>query len=146
MPIVGNTITEVRIKINPEASSLKSIQNNMLIKNVSEKKVDKNNYLVLKCDLLTTYVENEDKPTAQFMISEDVLFSGKDKEMKEMLEKWEKEQKLSKEVQDNLLKSIQTICMYDLQFFTNRMRFPASNRIQLQRSKRGEERKEEINQ
>ncbi|PIU62851.1 hypothetical protein COX58_02535 [archaeon CG_4_10_14_0_2_um_filter_Archaea_38_6] len=124
MPIVGNTITEVRIKINPEASSLKSIQNNMLIKNVSEKKVDKNNYLVLKCDLLTTYVENEDKPTAQFMISEDVLFSGKDKEMKEMLEKWEKEQKLSKEVQDNLLKSIQTICMYDLQFFTNRMRFP----------------------
>ncbi|MBN1923183.1 MAG: hypothetical protein JW791_00290 [Nanoarchaeota archaeon] len=125
MPIVGKAITDVRIKIDSkEGDKAGGIQNNMLIRDIEEKKMDKNTLLLISCNLVTTYLKAENKPLAQFMISEDLYFSGKDKELKEIVDEWKKNKKLPKDAEEGLVQSVNTICMYDLQFFTNRMGFP----------------------
>lgn len=125
MPIVGNNITEVRIKIEPnQGDQLQGVRNNMLIKSIEEKKINNNKFLLFKCDLLTTYLKSEKEPLAQFMISEDLLYTGDDKELKELQKEWNESKKLAKKYEEKIIEGINMICMYDLQFFTNRMRFP----------------------
>ncbi len=125
MPIVGKTITDVRIKIDSKQGDKPGgIQNNMLIRDLEESKIDGNNLIVIKCNLVTTYLKTDKNPLAQFMISEDLYFSGNDKEIKDVLKEWNANKKLPKKFERGLIESINTICMYDLQFFTNKMGFP----------------------
>ncbi|VVB74970.1 Uncharacterised protein [Candidatus Tiddalikarchaeum anstoanum] len=125
LPVIANNIGEVRIKIDTkESGKLTGVRNNMLIKNVEEKKLGDKKGLILTVDLLTTYVKEDDKPLSQFLVEEEMLYAGEEKEVKEILDEWTKDKKIPKKFEDSLIQGLNTICMYDMQFFTNRMRFP----------------------
>ena len=125
MPIIANNITDVRIKIDTkEGGQLQGIQISPSIMSIEEKKVNKEDMLLINCSLLANYNKADGKPLAQFMVSEEILMSGDAKEIKEIVGSWEKDKKLPSRMEEQLLESMTTVCMYDLQFFTNKMRFP----------------------
>lgn len=125
MPIVANNIGEVRIKVDTKVPGrIIGVKNNMLIKEIDEKKIGDKQALILTCDLLTTYMQETDKPVSQFLLEEEVLYTDDEKNLKEVMDEWKKNKKLPKKFEDNIIKGLNTICMYDMQFFTNRMRFP----------------------
>ncbi|MDD4352920.1 MAG: hypothetical protein PHN56_00530 [Candidatus Nanoarchaeia archaeon] len=124
MQIVANNISEISIKIETENQlKLEKIQNNVMISDLKDKK---NGFILLKCKLLTKYTDSEDKALGQFLLGEELLVKGEDKEIEEANKEWEKEKKLPSKMEKELLSGINTICIYDMQFFTNRMRFPPS--------------------
>lgn len=144
MPFVANNLTEVRIKVESETGDkLQGVQNNMLIKSVEEKKVNNQKLLLFKCDLLTTFLKGKEEPLAQFMVSEDLLYAGPEKELQEIMKEWEKNKKMPKGLDDRIIEGINTICMYDLQFFTNKMRFPPVTGYNMNVKKEGKKEKKE---
>ncbi|MFA5303458.1 MAG: hypothetical protein WC393_02890 [Candidatus Nanoarchaeia archaeon] len=124
MQIVANNISEISIKIETEDQlKLEKIQNNVMISDLKDKK---NGFVLLKCKLLTKYTDSSDKALGQFLLGEELLIKGDDKEVEEAKKEWEKEKKLPSKMEKDLLTGINTICIYDMQFFTNKMRFPPS--------------------
>lgn len=124
MQIVANNISEISIKIETEDQlKLEKIQNNVMISDLKDKK---NGFVLLKCKLLTKYTDSEDKALGQFLLGEELLIKGEDKEIESARKEWEKEKKLPSNMEKELLTGINTICIYDMQFFTNKMRFPPS--------------------
>jgi hypothetical protein len=124
LQIVANNISELSIKIETEDQlKLEKIQNNVMISDLKDKK---NGFVLLKCKLLTKYTDSEDKALGQFLLGEELLIKGDDKEVEEAKKEWEKEKKLPSKMEKDLLTGINTICIYDMQFFTNKMRFPPS--------------------
>lgn len=124
MQIVANNISEISIKVETEEQlKLEKIQNNVMI---SELKDKKNGFMLLKCKLLTKYTDSSDKPLGQFLLGEELLLKGDEKEIETAKNEWEKDKKLPKNMEKELLNGINTICIYDMQFFTNKMRFPPS--------------------
>jgi hypothetical protein len=124
LQIVANNISEINIKIETEDQlKLEKIQNNVMISDLKDKK---NGFMLLKCKLLTKYLDSNDKALGQFLLGEDLLIKGEDKEIEDVKKEWEKEKKLPKKMEKELLSGINTICIYDMQFFTNKMRFPPS--------------------
>lgn len=124
MQIIANNISELSIKIETEEQlKLEKIQNNVMISDLKDKK---NGFLLLKCKLLTKYTDSEDKPLGQFLIGEEILLKGEDKEIEEAKKEWDKDKKLSSKMEKDLLNGINTVCIYDMQFFTNKLRFPPS--------------------
>jgi len=124
LQIVANNISELSLKTETEEQlKLEKIQNNVMI---SELKDKKNGFMLLKCKLLTKYTDSQDKPLGQFLLGEELLIKGDEKEVEEAKKEWEKEKKLPSKMEKELLSGINTICIYDMQFFTNRMKFPPS--------------------
>ncbi|MDD2678635.1 MAG: hypothetical protein PHG04_02815 [Candidatus Nanoarchaeia archaeon] len=124
MQIIANNISEISIKIETEEQlKLEKIQNNVMISDLRDKK---NGFMLLKCKLLTKYTDSEDKPLGQFLIGEDLVLKGDEKEIEDAKKEWEKTKKLTSKMEKELLTGINTICIYDMQFFTNKMRFPPS--------------------
>lgn len=125
MPIIGNSILEVGIKIDSEkGGNIQGVQINPQIKSMEMDKINKKEVLVIKCNFYTTYLKNQTEPLARFMVSERIIFSGDKKEMKEILKNWEKENKIPEKYEEGLIQGISNVCMYDLQTFTNHMRLP----------------------
>ncbi len=124
MQIIANNIAEFSLKVETEEQlKLEKIQNNVLISDLKDKK---NGFMLLKCKLMTKYSNSQDQPLGQFLISEELLLKGEEKEIEEAKEQWEKNKKLPSKMEKELLNGINTICIYDMQFFTNKMRFPPS--------------------
>jgi hypothetical protein len=124
LQIIANNIAEFSLKVETEEQlKLEKIQNNVLISDLKDKK---NGFMLLKCKLMTKYSNSQDQPLGQFLISEELLLKGEEKEIEEAKEQWEKNKKLPSKMEKELLNGINTICIYDMQFFTNKMRFPPS--------------------
>jgi hypothetical protein len=124
LQIIANNIAEFSLKVETEEQlKLEKIQNNVLISDLKDKK---NGFMLLKCKLMTKYLSSQDQPLGQFLLSEELLLKGEEKEIEEAKEQWEKNKKLPSKMEKELLNGINTICIYDMQFFTNKMRFPPS--------------------
>lgn len=125
MPVIANNINEIRIKVETkEAFKLVGVKNNILIKDIEEKTIKNKKLLLITCNLLTTYMKDQNNPLSQFLVSEDILYTADEKERKAILDEWSKNKKLPKKYKDIIIQGLNTVCMYDMQFFTNRMRFP----------------------
>jgi len=69
-------------------------------------------------------VKEDDKPLSQFFLEEELLYAGEDKEIKELLDEWKKNKKFPSKYNDTIVKGLNIVCLYDMHFFTNKMRFP----------------------
>ena len=124
LQILGNNIFELSIKVETEEKlKLEKIQNSIVIRNVDSKP---NGFVLIRCNLLTKYTDLEDKPLGQFLIGEEIIVKSEETEAENMAKEWEKEKKLPAKMEKELLQAINTLCIYDMQFFTNKMRFPPS--------------------
>ena len=125
MPIIGSKITDVRIKIDPrEGDKLEGIQVTPSITHIKEEKINNTPVLAINCSLLVSYVGTENRPLGSFVIAEEIIFQGDKKDIKEVLKEWTDNKQLPKNIEKDLIETLTSVCMYDLQFFTNRMRFP----------------------
>jgi hypothetical protein len=124
LQIVANNIYELSVKIETEDQlKLEKIQNNVMISDLKDKK---NGFVLLKCKLLTKYTDSQDKALGQFLLGEELLIKGDEKEIEEANKEWEKNKKITGKMEKELLPGINTVCIYDMLFFTNKMRFPPS--------------------
>ena len=133
MPILGNKISEVKIKLEKEGGVIKGVKNNLMITEIEEKKVGKESILQITAKILTTYINDKEAPIAQFFLAEELLYNAKEAEKKELLKSWEKDKKLPKKMEKDFIKMMETICLYDVHFFTNKLQFPPSVQFDLKK-------------
>lgn len=110
--ITGVQITKVTAERKKAAGGKVSIDNNTVLKEVTEKPVNvkKQGGVSLAFDFIANYVNEEKTPVASIVIEADVLFLEEAGKAKEIVDAWKKNRTLDKELLRESMNAIMDKC------------------------------------